>query len=241
MVKKCIVYSVPKSGTHFVSQILALLINPNCNIYDKDSLYKIVPHAMSTKLANLPFYNTHPMYIPYNIIKNAPHKVIYLIREPLDLTISCFYFHYYNRQNKSVRDNIDKNLNKNMYNWCLSKIQFYCNKIILHIQNQINHKNSFLINYNKLNSNIKLSIKFIANQLNIKCNDQLIEFISNKVNIKNCKEYERKKKLFKVGSVQNNYFFRDGTNNQYLKHFNQNQINNLISKIPIVLRKYFKL
>ena len=71
MVKKCIVYSVPKSGTHFVSQILALLINPNCNIYDKDSLYKIVPHAMSTKLANLPFYNTHPMYIPYNIIKNA--------------------------------------------------------------------------------------------------------------------------------------------------------------------------
>ena len=40
-------------------------INPNCNIYDKKQLYKIVPHILNANKANLPFYSTHPIYISH--------------------------------------------------------------------------------------------------------------------------------------------------------------------------------
>mgnify|MGYP001489996138 CR=1 FL=1 len=60
--KNIIIYTIPKTGTHLVSDIIALMINPNTDIYRKEKMYEIVPHT-SRFLKNKTIMSTHPTYI----------------------------------------------------------------------------------------------------------------------------------------------------------------------------------
>ena len=71
MANKLIIYSIPKCGTHFLSKIVALLLDPNCNIYNKNELYRHVVHYRKAHFnemseINSPFFNTHPGYLSYD-------------------------------------------------------------------------------------------------------------------------------------------------------------------------------
>ena len=242
MTRKIIIYTIPKCGTHFLSQIVALLLNINCNIYDKKELYKYVDHIIhASQIKNKPYFNTHPKYVNYQIMKKAPHFIIFSIRNPIDKTISNFFYNYYNRLNLRDKNIVDKNFNKVMFNWCNKNIQKYSNEIIKHMNMQKYFSNSILIDYNKLNSNKIEHIKLIANIMKVPYNDELIQLIYDKTDVKKCRNYEKNVKLFKVGKVQHDCFFRDGTNEQFYKYFTHEQIKILISKIPLQLKLFYNL
>ena len=57
-----VIYTIPKSGTHFMSDIISLMINPKTNIYNKNKMYKFVPHIKKIDKSKV-FFSTHPKYI----------------------------------------------------------------------------------------------------------------------------------------------------------------------------------
>ena len=67
--------------------------------------------------------------------------------------------------------------------------------------------NSILIDYNKLNSNKLEYIKLIADIMKVPYNNELLQLICDKTDVKKCRNYEKNVKLFNVGKVQHNCFF----------------------------------
>jgi hypothetical protein len=153
MVNKLIVYSIPKCGTHFVSQIIALLLNKNCNIYNKKELYKYVPHLTNTLNMSLPFFSTHPCYVNYKTINVLPNKKIFIVRSPLDKMISEYFFYVYYRTNKTKLNKINRNLNKHIFQYCVNHVKKVNSEIINYIEYSKRTNNSILFDYNKLFKN----------------------------------------------------------------------------------------
>ncbi len=74
--------------------------------------------------------------------------------------------------------------------------------------------------------------------LEVPITDELVDFISDKTDIKKCSEYESKFRSFNVGAVQNGLFFRQGGSKNYEKYLTIQQIERLKREIP---QYYMKL
>ena len=241
MVNKLIIYSIPKCGTHFLSQIVALLLNRNCNIYDKDKLYKYVTHFTNISQINRPFFATHPCYLSYNKIRHLPHKKIFIVRNPLDKTISRYFYKiYYRASNQKLRI-INKNLNADIFKYCLKNLKTYCNEIIIHMKMSKKINCSILFDYGTILDDKKKFIKIIAEMLEIPTTDELVDFIYDKTDIKKCSKYESKHRSFNVGKIQNGLFFRQGGSKNYEKYLLPHQIERLKREIPQYLHNIYKI
>lgn len=240
MVKKLIIYSIPKCGTHFLSQIVALLINRNCNIYDKDELYKYVTHFTNISQINRPFFATHPCYLAYDKIKLLPHKKIFIVRDPLDKTISRYFYRVYYRANRQKLAIINKNLNGDIFRYCLKHLKTYCKEIVTHMKMSKRIPGSVLFDYGTVLEDKKKFIRIIAEMLEVPITDELVDFIYDKTDIKKCSEYESKFRSFNVGAVQNGLFFRQGGSKNYEKYLTIQQIERLKREIPQYLHNIYK-
>jgi len=245
MDKKLIIYSIPKCGTHFLSQIVALLIDRNCNIYDKDELYKYVAHLTKKNLSqtiNRPFFATHPKpnYLPYDKIRPLPHKKIFMVRNPLDKTISRYFYRIYYRADPQKLAMINKNLNEHIFKYCLENLKTYCNEIVTHMDMSKEIPGSVLFDYGTVFDNKKKYIRIMAEMLEIPITDELVDFIYEKTDIKKCSEYESKFRSFNVGAIQNGLFFRQGGSRNYEKYLTPQEIERLKIEIPQYLHGIYK-
>jgi hypothetical protein len=242
MVNNVLIYSLQKCGTHFISQILALILNRNCNIYDKKLLYNTVPLVENSRNINRRYFSTHPCYVKYSLVNLLPHKKIFMIRNPLDKLISEYFYEIYYRINKRQLIAVNRNLNRNIFEYCLKRIVKVCNDISIHIDYSKRIPNSILFDYNKIQENKKFFIKIIARDLvGVEITDEDVDFICDKTDIKKCSEYESKHRSFKVGRIQNGLFFRKGENKNYTKYLTQEQINLLKKYIPQILIKLYNI
>ena len=240
MVNNIIIYSLQKCGTHFMSQIIALILNKNCNIYDKKELYKTVPLVENLVLANKRYFSTHPCYVSYMNISKFPHMKIFMIRNPLDKLISEYFYEIYYRIGKRELMAVNRDLNRHIYHYCLKNINKVCNQICTHIEYSKRIHNSILFDYNKILNNKRIFVKLIAHDIvGIELCDEDIDDIVYKTDIQKCSDYERKHRSFQVGRVQNGLFFRHGHNNDYKRYLTEEQIEKLKKYIPQVLIKLY--
>ena len=246
MPNNLIIYSVPKSGTHFLSQIVALLLDPDCNIYEKFELYKHVAHCTrrdfnDNSQLNRPYFNTHPGYLSYDSIKSYPHTKIFVVRNPLDKIVSSYFYRIYYRADPERLSSIKANLNKHMFDYCLGKIEVFSHQVMTHIEMSKVIENAELFDYGTVFEDKRLYIRRIAELMAVPVNDDLVEYIYNKTDIKKCSEYESRHRSFNVGAIQNGLFFRQGGTNNYKKYLHASQIDKLKNLIPQYLRNFYNL
>lgn len=220
-----VVYSVPKSGTHYLSNIITLLIKQDVNIYNKEEMYKYVPHI--TKKQNIDFFSTHPMHISYNEL-NYNHKCIMMIRNPIDLAISK-YFYFEKRKLRTQQRPIYKYINDTIEN------------VIIEVNtmkelHENNKHNSILLRYEDLYLKFDEMIPKIVEFINIYMPNVIknvnIDKIKETVSFKKVQNKEKQNGIYKVGRIQNGLFHRSGKINQIKEHLNFTQINNILNKIP---------
>ena len=96
---KILVYTIKKTGTHCISNIISLVLNAKNDILSRDELYGVVPHVKNNykalkKNSGLPaFCSSHPCYIGYDEIAKLKNiGIIHSTRNPIDTLISRFYF-----------------------------------------------------------------------------------------------------------------------------------------------------
>jgi len=242
MVNNILIYSLQKCGTHFMSQIIALIINKDCNIYNKDELYRTVPLITNIVSVNKRYFSTHPCYVSYMNIAKLSHMKIFMIRHPLDKLISEYFYEIYYRIGRNELMIVNRNPNRYIYEYCVKHINKVCREICTHIEYSKRIHNSVLFDYNKILNNKKTFIKLIARDLvDVDLSDEDIDYIVDKTDIKKCSDYEDKHNSFKVGKIQNGLFFRKGENENYKRYLTEGQIDKLKKYIPQVLIKLYNI
>ena len=228
--KYIILYTIRKSGTHLLSDIITLMINPEVNIYDKKEMYSIIPHKpiVNNKLKNKLKYNIcsqHTESLNQNF-KNIS-KLILTIRNPIDLCISRFYF--YEKRNKSSSINIFNFIKKN-----INKINRAC---LEQINLSENHDDNLLIRFedlvmNKRNTSLEI-YNFIKDFLNL---DEIdLEMIINKTSF-NKVQKEENKNGYKVGRIQPFLFHRKGSVGQWKEELKPEEFEEIQNMVPHKLK-----
>lgn len=228
--KYIIIYTIPKSGTHLISDIITLMIDKNTNIYNKNDMYNVIAHR-PTNLKNLKYniYSQHVGNLSTSILNNS--KLILTVRNPIDLCISRYYF--YEKRNKNSKIKI--------YEYIKNDILKTCNDCSRQIELNINHKNSILIRYEDILLNkrnvINLLYKFIKNDIATECiNADLILEKTNFINVKT----NEKKGEYKVGIIQPYLFHRKGKFGQWKQELTQKEFINILDIIPENLKSFYK-
>jgi hypothetical protein len=229
---KIIIYSIKKSGTHMISGIISLLIDINTNIYNKNDMYKVVPHITSNKSFNKfnqCYMSTHPKYFDMKnpIINNKDNRIIFIIRNPLDLCISQYFFYEKRKQ---------KNTQLTLFDYCKKNYKEQLRLVNRHIKKQKKVENSILISFEETIFNKKLLIEKIYyflkinNKLeNIDLNEDLIQKIISKTEFSKLKTNEIKNGNYMVSKKQPSLFHRKGTFNQWKEYFTEDEYNNIIN------------
>ena len=239
-----IVYAVPKCGTHFLSQIVALLLNPECNIYDKDELYKEVRHVQKKEFLEDDFvaprfFNTHPNYLGYERVVSYPHKKLFVIRHPLDKTVSSFFYRIYNRAEGQRLRRIKNDLNAAIYDYCTKNIDKFSNQLLLHIEQSAVIPDSHLFDYSAFIEDKPAHIERIAEIMGVPHDQEQVDWIAAETDFDNCADYEKEHDSFRVGAVQNGAFFRQGSNNDFERYLEPDQIAALSTRIPSGLKAFY--
>lgn len=228
--KYIIIYTIPKSGTHLISDIITLMIDKNTNIYNKNEMYNVVAHRPKN-LKNLKYniYSQHVGNLSTNTLNNS--KLILTIRNPIDLCISRYYF-YQKR---------DKNSKIKIYEYIKNNILKTCNDCSRQIELNINHKNSILIRYEDILLNkrnvINLLYKFIKDDLAIEYIDT--DLILKKTNFSKVRSKEEKGE-YRVGAIQPYLFHRKGTFGQWKQELTEKEFINILDIIPENLKSFYK-
>ena len=227
--KYIIIYTIPKSGTHLISDIISLMINKNTNIYSKNEMYNVVAHRPKN-LKNLK-YNIYFEHVGFVSDKNLSNsKLILIIRNPIDLCISRYYY-FEKRKNTKIKiyDYIKDNILK-ISNDCNKQISLY-----------ISHKNSLLIRYEDILLNkpniINLLYKFIKDDLAIEYIDT--DLILKKTNFSKVRSKEEKGE-YRVGSIQPYLFHRKGTFGQWKQQLTEKEFINILDNIPENIKSFYQ-
>ena len=230
--KNIIIYTIPKSGTHFVSDIICLMINKNINIHNKNDMYKIINHRPKKNLKRLKYniFSEHIRGLSRKDLNNS--KLILTIRNPIDLCISGYY--YYEKRNKNSKVSI--------YSYIKKNILKACNDCNYQIRLKRNYKNSILIRYediilNKRNT-INILYNFFKNDLNLKKINK--DLIIQKTDINKMKNKEKNGYRYKVGKIQPYLFHRNGSFGQWNKELTKRQYLTILNMIPKNIKKFYK-
>lgn len=215
-----------------ISDIISLLYDINCDIYKKQEMYKVVPHVNNTDIySNIKqhFISTHPHYIKMNskIINNYNNGIIFVIRNPLDICISRYYFL---EKRKEVSEQIT------LLEYCKNNYKEQLRRVNRHIKKQKKVTNSIIISFedvilNKKNIIIKI-YKFLKlnNKLeDIELDENIIDIITEKTEFKKLKDNEIKIGTYKVGRNQPEYFHRKGTIDQWKDHFTEKEYKSILN------------
>ena len=92
---RIIIYTPQKAGTHLLCDMISLMINPTTNIYNKESMYSIVPHQTKRtipRIQNRRICSTHPLYFPFTHKAIKESKLILITRHPINLGISRYFY-----------------------------------------------------------------------------------------------------------------------------------------------------
>ena len=228
---KVIVYSIKKAGTHLVSDIISLLVNIDTDISNKTEMYKVIPHCTSRKIydnSKQPIISTHPAYIKMksDLINSNKNGIIFVIRNPLDLCISQYYFY---EKRKKKQNQVD------IFTFCKNNYKEQVRLVKRHINKQSKIKNSILISFEDIVNNKGDSIQKIYHFLiknnkleGINLNCDLINSIINKTEFKTVQNSEIKNGKYKVGNKQPELFHRNGSVDQWKQHFTLDQYNEII-------------
>jgi hypothetical protein len=226
------VYSVPKSGTHLVSDILALMYQPKCNIYSKTDMYNVIHHQKNDKLLDkivTKGISTHPNYISYKVVKTLDIKKIFIIRHPLDIAISRYY---YNEE----RRNTDKR--RSMIKFVSEMLPKIINQVKSHIDECNQNKKSLLLTFENITTKKKKTVQQIADFMNFKLDPKHIENIVTKTNFEKVHNQEKINGKYIVGKTQPNMFHRNGKTKQWEKEFTPEQYNQFLKLIPDSLTQF---
>ena len=205
-----------------MSNIIALILNEETNIYDRDSMYDIVPHIK--KYNNQKIFSTHPNYISYDFIINKKIPIITTTRDPMDTVISYYYFY------EKRKDNSEK-----IFDYCISNIsdiiqiskkhhnfiKSYSNLLLVKFEDLVYNKEEEIYKiYNFIKSNYDINLKLNVNN------------ILDKTDFLNTRKQEEKNGIYKVGKNQKTFFHRKGTKDQIFDEFTDEEI--------IQIKKYIK-
>jgi len=227
------VYTVPKSGTHFVSDIIALMIDSNTDIYSKEKMYQLVHHLTCKKgLSDCTYFNTHPSYIDLEYLLSINTRLICVIRNPLDVCISRYF---YNEKRKEPAKQ------RSIFEYVKNTIKPVCQEIIYFYQQCNKNNKCIIIKFEDLITNIDNSLFKIYNFIN-KYNElspPKYEIIKQKINFNIVQEKEKKNGIYKVGRIQNTLFHRSGKIGQSKEHFSKKQIIQLLNSIPKQIFEFY--
>jgi hypothetical protein len=220
------IYTLTKTGTHLISNIIALMINENIDIYDKQKMYSLVPHIK--KYNGESIFSTHPGYIKYENMYDIP--IITTIRNPLDILISRYYF---------FELRLDTSKQRTLFNYCLDNIDELNDSLLKHLDFINSHDNILFLKFEDLVNSKKEQIIKIFNFLSkntdipIKINTNLI---LEKTSFLKVNSEEKQRGLYMVGKNQKTMFHRDGRTYQFITKFNADEQNILLNKIsnPII-------
>ena len=209
-------------------------------------MYALVKHIQKKeftfgKILKIPFFNTHPNYLPYDQVQLYPHKKLFVVRNPLDKSISSFFYRIHYRATGNKLHQINEYLNEEIFDYCLENIEKFAEQIRIHIENASVIPNSYLFDYSKVIEDKSHFISKIADIMNVPWDKDVLEYISKKTDIRKCAEYESKHRSFQVGAIQNGPFFRRGANNDFERFLRPTQIDILRKKLPVDLRAFFEI
>jgi hypothetical protein len=225
-----VIYTVPKSGTHLMSDIVSLILNPQTDIYDKKSMYKVVPHV-NTFNQKYQVISTHPKYIRLNVMETANYGFLMIIRNPLDICISKYF---YNEKRKArprtiykyVQD-IIKRVSREVYSFFLMYKKLGTQAIMIKFEDLIKNKKD----------QIKQVYSFLKKYKNIP--EPNYEDIVGKTAFEEVNKQEQQRGLYKVGAIQKHLFHRSGKVGQGRKYFTNQQLVVLLNLIPVSTRRLF--
>jgi hypothetical protein len=228
------VYSIPKSGTHLVSDILALIYRPNCNIYSKEKMYRVIAHLVGDgNLTEIDTrgISTHPKYIGYSIVNRLSAKKIFTVRHPLDVAISRYYY---------VEKRLPVEKRRSLWTYVqaeLPKIVEMTEKHLSEFKQMKGEK--LLLAFERVTRKKRKAIGEIAEFLGIGLTGDAIESIVRKTSFEEVQRQEQRNGLYKVGITQPHLFHRKGQTEQWREEFTKEQYQTLLKRIPGELEKFF--
>jgi len=218
-----IIYTIPKTGTHLISNILCLILKPETNIYERDELYAVVPHRQC--LTTDEYFSTHDGYVPLQKL-NHNSNFIFSIRNPIDCCISKYFFH------NEIEPNIEL-----MFLHTRNTLKYVCDDMFEIVDFFDHHKNikSLFMKYEDIVSDFESAIQKISDFVDKRISNTEIQSIKEKINIKKFQEKEKVKRYI-ISPIQKNNFYRNGSIDQYKEYFRPDQILSLceiISEHPL--------
>lgn len=231
--KLTIIYTLKKCGTHLVSNICSLLIDKNCDIYNKDNMYKVVPHYTG---GNIMTHNgvlsTHPNYLAYSSNLLLRYRILSIVRNPVDVCISNYFYNECRRGRQEIKE-------INMF--VMMKIDGVCQNLRDHIKfiTKNNNGKRLLLSYEKLvgkESDKIVEIDKIRQFLKdggVSVSGITSEEILEKVNVEKAKVEEKKRGMYHVGIGQVFMFHRDGSYGQWRKYLRQDISDKVFQHIKV--------
>ncbi|KFO36564.1 sulfotransferase 6B1 [Fukomys damarensis] len=217
--------SYPKSGTHWIAEIVGSI--PNARI----SLTSSIELGDASKLEELKLCSQRrviPTHLSYDLlpakIKQKQCKIIYIIRNPKDTAVSLF--HYY-------RDNPNLPC---IETWAAFLELFLRGEVVygswfdhvLSWEEHRNDKNILIIFYEEMKKDFSKSLKKITTFLEINVNDSEINKIAWKTSFSEMKNNSVKENFDPNRTVcaltsDRNLVFRKGVVGDWINYFTSNQ------------------
>ena len=218
------VYTLQKSGTHIVSDIISLMVDLILIFIIKKCTKKFYILDKS-KIPQCTYFSTHLSYIDLEYLLSINTRLICVIRNPLDVCISMYFF-YEMRKEQCEQRNIFDYVKQNIKRISEKTIDFY--------QRSVSNNKCLIVKFEDLITNIDNSLVKIYNFIN-KYNrlpTPKYELIKQKINFKVVQQEEKKNGIYKVGRIQKSLFHRSGKIGQSKEHFSKKKINQLLALTP---------
>ncbi|WND02503.1 sulfotransferase domain-containing protein [Temperatibacter marinus] len=222
-----IIYTSPKNGTHLLKQAIAALVAPNLNMYT-DEIYSLIP--MYNKKTPIDeeqvIFSTHPSHYDYDYMEkyNGQRLMLNMYRNPLDVTISRYFFYVkYRDMDTPFGEYFDENF--------LST----ADAIVAHAH-YVEQHSGLNFQYESCLENKAKFLEILAELFSLDREEINFEAVAEAISIDKAKQSEEENGLFKVSEDQMGPFYRDGTINQYKKYFDTEMVHEIGNLIPGPLR-----
>jgi hypothetical protein len=236
MQKNIVIVGYPKSGTTWLSRLVAELVQ--CNFigdwgFDTENPSRIILEDDSSEF--VVYKSHHSANEIEKASKKMIHKIIYIIRDPRDVVISGVHFFDFTKLKNSFFNKILRNLFSKR--WLISSYKMKKKKMIQavlfgnksitpwlkvswknHYRGYLN-KNVLFIKYEDLSQNAEIECNKIASFLDFNVSPSHIEESINNQSIE-----VRKKEVFDLGNKNLIKLVRKGSSGYWKDEFSNNEI-----------------